>query len=29
MNLLMLGYLAAFVPSLIALAWLVWRVPTL
>jgi len=28
MNLLMLGYLAALAPSLVALAWLAWRVPT-
>jgi hypothetical protein len=28
MNLLMLGYLAALVPSVIALVWLAWRVPT-
>ena len=25
---LMLGYLAALAPSLVALAWLAWRVPT-
>jgi hypothetical protein len=29
MNLLTFGYLAAFVPSLVALAWLAWRVPTI
>jgi hypothetical protein len=29
MNLLTLGYLAAFLPSLVALAWLAWRVPTI
>jgi len=28
MNLLMLGYLAALVPSLVALVWLAWKVPT-
>ena len=28
MNLLMLGYLVALLPSLVALAWLAWRVPT-
>jgi hypothetical protein len=29
MNLLTLGYLAAFVPSLVALAWLARRVPNI
>jgi hypothetical protein len=28
MNFLMLGYLTALVPSLVALVWLAWRVPT-